>query len=80
MFLCGNEFFKKMKFAVLLASFLLLMMIGLLIRFFLQNNTRKTDFPDDYDGKEDSRVIKEMAKKIISDAEMHRKNRSIEEE
>ena len=69
-----------MKFAVLLASFLLLMMIALLIRFFLQNNTRKTDFPDNYDEKKDSRVIEEMAKKIISDAEMHRKNRLIEEE
>ena len=69
-----------MKFAVLLASFLLLMMIALLIRFFLQNNTRKTDFHDSYDEKKDSRVIEEMAKKIISDAEMHRKNRLIEEE
>jgi len=69
-----------MKFAVLLASFLLLLMIALLIRFFLQNNTRKTDFPDNYDEKKDSRVIEEMAKKIISDAEMHRKNRLIEEE
>ena len=69
-----------MKFAVLLASFLLLIMIGLLIRFFLQNNTQKTDFPDNYDGKEDSRVVEEMAKKIISDAKMHRKNRMMEEE
>ena len=69
-----------MKFAVLLASFLLLLMIALLIRFFLQNNTRKTDIPDNYDEKKDSRVIEEMAKKIISDAEMHRKNRLIEEE
>tara|TARA_S200000501_G_scaffold209460_1_gene196779 strand:+ start:269 stop:478 length:210 start_codon:yes stop_codon:yes gene_type:complete len=69
-----------MKFAVLLASFLLLMMIALLIRFFLQNDTRKTDFPDNYNEKEDSRVIEEIAKKIISDAEMHRKNRLNEEE
>ena len=69
-----------MKFAVLLSLFLLLIMIGLLIKFFFQNDTRKIDLQDEDNVKKNSRVVEEMAKKIINDAELHRKNRFMEDE
>ena len=69
-----------MKFAVLLSLFLLLIMIGLLIKFFFHNDTRKIDLQDEDNLKKNSRVVEEMAKKIINDAKLHRKNRFMENE
>lgn len=69
-----------MGIAVFLGFLLLLIMIGLLIVFLLQNDSKKIDIVNKYDGNEDSRAVEEMAKKIINDARMHRKNRFIEEE
>ena len=69
-----------MNFAVLLSLFLLLIMIGLLIKFFFQNDTRKIDLQDEDSVKKNSRVVEEMAKKIINDAKLHRKNRFMEDE
>tara|TARA_B100001250_G_scaffold341075_1_gene308940 strand:+ start:774 stop:983 length:210 start_codon:yes stop_codon:yes gene_type:complete len=69
-----------MGIAVFLGFLLLLIMIGLLIVFLLQNDSKKIDIVNEYDGNEDSRAVEEMAKKIINDARMHRKNRFIEEE
>lgn len=69
-----------MKFAVLLSLFLLLIMIGLLIKFFFHNDTRKKDLQDEDNVKKNSRVVEEMAKKIINDAKLHRKNRFMENE
>jgi len=69
-----------MGIAVFLGFLLLLIMIGLLIIFLLQNDSKKIDIVNKYDGNEDSRAVEEMAKKIINDARMHRKNRFIEEE
>tara|TARA_Y100001970_G_C14135823_1_gene804214 strand:+ start:1015 stop:1224 length:210 start_codon:yes stop_codon:yes gene_type:complete len=69
-----------MEFAVFLGLILLLIMIGLLIIFLLQDDSKKLDLVNNYDGNEDSRVIEEMAKRIINDARMHRKNRFNEEE
>ena len=69
-----------MKFAVLLSLFLLLIMIVLLIKFFFHNDTRKIDLQDEDNIKKNSRVVEEMAKKIINDAKLHRKNRFMENE
>tara|TARA_B100000131_G_C17865281_1_gene511843 strand:+ start:542 stop:709 length:168 start_codon:yes stop_codon:yes gene_type:complete len=55
-------------------------MIGLLIKFFFHNDTRKIDLQDEDNVKKNSRVVEEMAKKIINDAKLHRKNRFMENE
>ncbi len=69
-----------MEIAVVLGFLLLLIMIGLLIIFLLRNDFEKLDIVNKYYGNEDSRVVEEMAKKIINDSRMHRKNRFVEEE
>ena len=52
----------------------------LLIKFFFHNDTRKIDLQGEDNVKKNSRVVEEMAKKIINDAKLHRKNRFMENE
>ncbi|MBJ12843.1 MAG: hypothetical protein CMG62_07185 [Candidatus Marinimicrobia bacterium] len=60
---------------------LLLIIIGLAVVFFFQVKHNVTDLKNNYNPDiKDSRVLEEMAKKIISDAKMHRKNRFVEED
>jgi hypothetical protein len=63
--------------AIILAS----LMVILLVLFFIESMSMSSDHVNESGVNIDNdRVVKVMAKKIISDASMHRRNRFMEDE